>query len=158
MIKLTGLPLLNGCVNSTTRQLPLSATQRFPLLSNAMPSGKDRLFWGLELPLEDRSGWPSTMLAAIPLVNGGWNSSTRLLWVSATHRSPAPSAARPQGFARPLGFGLFWPSSGLLETKSGCPRTRFALPATPLFPVVLSTENLRMRLFFMSDTQSCWTI
>src|SRR5579875_3051622 len=88
----------SGSLNFRTRLLPVSPTYRFPELSSATPCGEQLpLAQVLAVKLVPLLPWPKTRLAVtlVGLPKGVLYSSTRLLKLSATYRSLAPSIATP---------------------------------------------------------------
>jgi hypothetical protein len=83
-------------VNSKTRLLPPSGTQRLPEESNAKPDGPQSPLCVVEHVLVVKLDWPITSDALSPLEKGGLNSSIRLLKSSVAHRLPEESNATPE--------------------------------------------------------------
>ena len=95
-------PFEKGGVNSSTRLLDASVTQRLPEESNAMASGPQSPLCVVEHVPVVKLDWPITSDALSPFEKGGVNSSTRALDASATQRLPEESNAEPSGLQSPL--------------------------------------------------------
>src|SRR4051812_15248460 len=77
-------------------------------------------------------------------LKGGENWRTRLLKVSATHRLPEPSKARPEGR-----FISDWVVAEPFDVKLDCPRTSDAF-----MPLIRPPEYRSTRLALRSATQT----
>src|SRR5436190_14286591 len=105
----------------TTRLAPESATYRLEAASTAIPSGLESVCADI---CEGRTatfieGWPKTRIAEAPVPAPAWNSSTRLLPVSATNKSPLGPIARPAGEFKEDAFT----AAETELVKSACPST-----------------------------------
>ncbi len=80
-------------LNSRTLLLPGSTAHKLPDESKpGMPTPKNP-YCVVAFVYVVKSCWPITSEAAIPVLNGDWNSSNLLLPYSATHRFPVGSKA-----------------------------------------------------------------
>ena len=102
-----------------------------------------RLVAEVPLDVELRLACPIAMEGDIPLLNGGWNSRTRLFPASVTHRFPLESKATSAGRFMPVGV-----PAEALDVKFACPRTSDAAS-----PAVKGAPNSRTRLLLVSATQ-----
>ena len=90
-------PLESGDVNSSTRLLKESATQRFPPPSKLMNCSSCNLLCPKPLVPLVKLGWPITVEADSPLERGALNSRILLLLTSDTQRLSEESKASPAG-------------------------------------------------------------
>src|SRR2546428_319846 len=90
-------PVVIGAAYFSTRLLAVSATQRFPAESNAIPIGLLSVVAVVPSVLVVNELCPTTTVAASPVVIGAAYFSTRLLLVSPTQRFPAESNEIPSG-------------------------------------------------------------
>src|SRR6267143_2129200 len=127
----------------STRWLPGSATQRFPVESNEMPSGLLSVVAVVPNVFVVNEPCPITTVAASPVVIGAAYSSARLLSRSATQRFPAESNAEVLGL---LSVVAVVPNVPVV--KPACPTTTVAAS-----PVVIGAAYSSTRLLPKSTTQ-----
>jgi hypothetical protein len=80
------VPNIAGVLKTSTREFPVSATKRLPLLSTATPRGAHRRLAAVPQSTEVELGCPKTKSGPAPLAKptASCHPSTRLFWVSAT--------------------------------------------------------------------------
>ena len=93
----------SGTANISMRLLRESATQSAPAESKEIPEGPASPEAVEDGDRENRSAWPITRDAAIPVVNGFEYRRTRLFPLSESHRLPAASKAKWPAPQMPLG-------------------------------------------------------
>jgi hypothetical protein len=144
MMSVADSPFEKGAEYCKTRLLPLSATQRLPLGSNAKPTGPFRTFSVGKRPGNHvvKFDCPITTVADSPVENGVVYSRTRLLPASATQRFPFESNRRPVGKRKPFAVVVL-----VLVVKLDWPITRVADS-----PFEKGGTNSRIRLLPSSAT------
>src|ERR1700728_1278678 len=109
-----------------------------------MPTGSASPEAVVLAPTDVKSGCPMTVVASIPLLNGGANPITRELPSSATYNHPFPSKATPRGLLRLLCGLLF-----TVVVKSGNPSIRSAA-----WPLEKGGLNFKTLQFSPSETHT----